>query len=85
MGPILILVYINDLEYGVSSSVLKFADDTKIFRTIKSESDVKILQQDLQKISEWSETWQMELNTDKCHVMTIGNKNGKCTSYTLCE
>ena len=49
LGQILVLVYINDLEDGVSSSNLKFADDTKIFRTIKSESDVKILQQDLQK------------------------------------
>ena len=27
----------------------------------------------------------MEFNKDKCHVMTIGNKNGRCTSYTLCE
>ena len=32
-----------------------------------------------------SESWQMEFNTDKCHVMTISNKNGRCTSYTLCK
>ena len=32
LGPILFLVYINDLEEGVTGSILKFADDTKLFR-----------------------------------------------------
>ena len=84
--PILFLVYINDLRDGVSSSVLKFCRwHEDLWHKKKSETDVKILQQQLQKISEWSESWQMELNLDKCHAMTIGNKNGRCTSYNLCK
>ena len=35
LGPILFLVYINDLEEGVTGKILKFADDTKLFRKVK--------------------------------------------------
>ena len=41
LGPILFLVYINDLEEGVTGSILKFADDTKLFRTTKEIGDNK--------------------------------------------
>ena len=41
-GPILFLVYINDLEEGVTGSILKFADDTKLFRKTKDIGDKKI-------------------------------------------
>jgi ribonuclease P/MRP protein subunit RPP40 len=50
LGPILFLLYINDLECGVMSWVLKFADDTKIFRRITSRVDNAILQDDLDKL-----------------------------------
>ena len=39
LGPILFLVYINDLEEGVTGSILKFADDTKLFRKTKEIGD----------------------------------------------
>ena len=38
LGPILFLVYINDLEEGVTGKILKFADDTKLFRKVNSPS-----------------------------------------------
>ena len=41
LGPILFLVYINDLEEGVTGKVLKFADDTKLFRKAKEIGDKK--------------------------------------------
>ena len=50
LGPLLFIVYINDIEDGVTSSVLKFADDTKIFRAIKSEEDVVQLQHTSQDV-----------------------------------
>ena len=39
LGPVLFLVFIDDLEEGVMSGVLKFADDTKIFRRVDSDED----------------------------------------------
>ena len=41
LGPILFLVYINDLEEGVTGKILKFADDTKLFRKAKEIVDKK--------------------------------------------
>ena len=41
LGPILFLVYINDLEEGVTGKILKFADDTKLFRKTKDIGDKK--------------------------------------------
>ena len=59
LGPILFLIYINDLDDDITSKVLKFADDTKVFRKIKSDADRQHLQDDLNKLIEWSEKWQM--------------------------
>ena len=47
LGPILFLIYINDLDDDITSKVLKFADDTKVFRKIKSDTDRQHLQDDL--------------------------------------
>ena len=66
LGPILFLIYINDLDDDITSKVLKFADDTKVFRKIKSDADRQHLQDDLNKLIEWSEKWQMLFNFGKC-------------------
>ena len=44
LGPLLFIIYINDLDNGINSDISKFADDSKIGRLIRSESDVKDLQ-----------------------------------------
>ena len=49
LGPNLCLVYINDLEKGVTGNILKFADDTKLFRTSKEIGDKEKLQDDIDK------------------------------------
>ena len=50
--PILFLICINDLDDGITGKVLKFADDTKVFREIKSDADRQHLQDDLNKLTE---------------------------------
>ena len=52
LGPTLFLLYINDLEEGVTSNILKFADDTKLFRKIKGNGDKQQLQDDIDKIDQ---------------------------------
>ena len=59
LGPILFLIYINDLEDDISSKVLKFADDTKVFRKVTNDTYKQSLQHDLDKLDNWSEKWQM--------------------------
>ena len=73
----------NEIERWIDSSVLKFADGTEIFRTIKSKENIEILPQDLNKVSEWSKAWQMQFYQDKCHIITIGNKKQIAINYTL--
>ena len=75
LGPVLFLVFIDDLEEGVISGVLKFADDTKIFRRVDFDEDREALQRDLDKLVHWSEVWQMKFNVDKCKVMHMGRGN----------
>ena len=65
LGPILFLVYINDLEEGVSGKILKFADDTKLFRKVKEIGDKQNLQDDIDKLVKWSEKWQM---LEQCRI-----------------
>ena len=53
LGHILFLIYINNLEDNVSSKVLKFADDTKVFRKVTNDTDKHSLQDDLDKLVNW--------------------------------
>ena len=55
LGPILFLICINDLDDDIRSKVLKFADDTNVFRKIKSDTGRQHLQDDLSKLTELSE------------------------------
>ena len=51
LGPLLFIIYINVIDGCVVSSVLKFADDAKIYRAVKSHEDIEQLQRDLNNIS----------------------------------
>ena len=75
-GPILFLVlYINDLEEGVTDKLLKFADDTKLFRKAKEIGDKQKLQDYIDKLVKWSEKLQMLFNFGKCKCLHTGSGN----------
>ena len=58
LGPLLFLIYINDLPDNVKSTIyIMYADDTKVYREIDSDTDVQTLQEDLRIMSEWSNKW----------------------------
>jgi hypothetical protein len=75
LGPTLFVMYINDLENDLLSKVSKFADDTKLGGKALCADDCRKIQEDLNKLSDWSEKWQMSFNVEKCKVMHIGDKN----------
>ena len=75
IGPILFLVYIDDLEEGVKGKILKFADDTKLFTKTKNIGDKHKLQDDIDKLVKWSEKLQMLFNFGKCKCLHAGPVN----------
>ncbi len=77
LGPVLFLIYINDLDEGIKSKIFKFADDAKMMGNTGSDLEARVVQDDLDKLTAWAEKWQMEYNVNKCKVMHFGNKNGK--------
>ena len=76
-------MFMNDLELGVSSEVARFADDTKLFKVVKTQRDCEELQRDLSKLGEWASKWQMQFNVSKCKVMHVGAKKIPKTSSSL--
>jgi len=61
-------MFINDLDTSLVSSILKFADDTKLFGIVNNTIDRNIIQQDLHQLVESSEKRQMPFNASKCVV-----------------
>ena len=74
LGPILFLLYINDINENVQSSIRLFADDSIIYRKINSNIDHQIVQTDLTELEKWSDKWQIQFNLSKCVHLPITNK-----------
>ena len=74
LGPLMFLLYINDIGENISSSIKLFADDCLLFRNIDSTEDTKALQEDLTRLGNWTEKWQMLFNAKKCYTMRIHRK-----------
>jgi len=64
------LLYINDIDTNITSSICHFANDCVLYKVIKSSQDHFLLQQDLNNLVQWADTWQMKLNIEKCVTMT---------------
>ena len=63
LGPLLFLIYINDLANAIRhSSIRLFADDCVLFKAVRSASDCEGLQEDLSNIQSWCAKWKLRLN-----------------------
>ena len=71
-GPLLFVIYINDVPDKLCSSSLMLADDTKVFREICSETDLECIQRDLACLEKWSDTWLLKIHPEKCKILTVG-------------
>ena len=65
----LIIIIINN--NAITSQINLFADDSVLYRNSRNQNDQVILQNDLDTISSWAEKWLMELNINKCSVLSI--------------
>ena len=82
IGPILFVIYINDIYEGITSHIKLYADDTKLLRVIKSKDDPKSLQEDIYRLSEWAHKWQLEFHPNKCRVLHVGEGNNNIYKLT---
>ena len=73
LGPLLFVLFINDIYANIDndSNIALFADDTKIWRDINSESDCKTLQNDINTLTIWSRNNKMSFHPDKCKALSI--------------
>ena len=86
LGPIMFVVYVNDMVEGIKSYINLFADDAKIMRKVINIEDCRKLQEDLDRIYKWSQDWEMVFNAKKCHVMELGKgKNRPSGIYRMGE
>ena len=78
------LLYINDITKDTNSPLCLFADDCLLYRIINSIEDTNRLQENLNRLSEWADTWQFKFNVSKCTVINCTRSLSPLThNYTL--
>ena len=74
LGPLLFLLYVNDLPNSLKSSIRLFADDALLYGIVSSNVDGDQLQEDLTKLEVWQNKWQMSFNPAKCKTICLSTK-----------
>ena len=81
LGPLLFIIYINDLGTDLSSETYLYADDTKLIKNIRCMKDSEELQEDLHKLIDWSNKWLLKFHPEKSKHMLLARKIP--TKYTF--
>ena len=79
MGPVLFIIFINDLPENVHNCCKIFADDTNLYGPSSNNAS---LQNDILSLMKWSNDWQLKFNTSKCGVLHIGKNNVENEYFT---
>ena len=69
LGPLLFILYVNDIPDLVHCNIKMFADDIKLFTPVRSQEDQEHLQCDIATLENWTKDWLLEFNADKCKLM----------------
>ena len=86
LGPLVFLIYISDIVHNLNSKIKLFADDAVLYSEVSNVQDANLFQQDLDTLSCWAATWQMNFNLVKCNIMSITRSPLKFPAgYKLCN
>ena len=77
LGPLLFIIFINDVDDEISGMILKFADDTKVLGIGGTENDIDKLKNGFKSLFSWSLEWKLVFNVEKCKVSHFGHGNKK--------
>ena len=75
LGPLLFLIYVNDIVNNIESQILLFADDTSLFEIIDDPANFIRINNDLEKLNNWAQTWLVTFNPKKTKYMIFCQKN----------
>ena len=83
LGPLIFILYMDEVnDLNLSSKISLYADDAKIYRNVNNDNQYQLLQDDLDKFSNFCDEWQLTINANKCELLQMGFNNlGK--SYSL--
>ncbi|MCG8096816.1 MAG: hypothetical protein JAZ17_24870 [Candidatus Thiodiazotropha endolucinida] len=75
LGPLLFLIFINDIVIEINSNIRLFADDTSLYIIVENpQASALLLNTDLQKISDWADKWLVLFNPPKSESLTVSRK-----------
>ena len=84
LGPLLFLIYINDIVDNIRSDILLFADDTSLLKPITDpDQSIQDINSDLQLLKDWSEQWLVNFNPTKTKYMIFTKKLQKVNYKAL--
>ena len=84
LGPLLFVIFINDLPEQFQNLCKLFADDSKLLAVIRNSSELLSVQEDLDQAVNWSNTWNLGFNLDKCKSMHFGSfKNFQRATFLM--
>lgn len=79
LGPLLFLIYINDIVHDIPVNIKLFADDCVLYNEINTKADQILLNSALQKVASWCHQWQMVINSEKTVFMRITHRKKPLT------
>ena len=72
LGPVLFVLYINDMPEEMQSSIKLYADDAKLYYPIRTPEDERQLHQDITALEAWSSRWLLRFHPEKCTMLRVG-------------